>query len=293
MSRYSPDRRHRLRRPPPPPPPPPPVDAAPVAALTVSPGSGITPLSVTADASASRDTDATPIASYRFDFGDGTVVGPKSSSTASHTYTATGAFTVTVKVTDTGGLSSTASRIVSVGAVSSSDVAVYAGYYDTHHPHHLRTKPSPWQGSPNTVFVGIADNSAGDWDTSAVRVDNTSGSSLAVTVTVTIGKRTFDLWGQRVIPAGQSLVLAQMGFETFDGSDTGNAGCYGCDPTLCITDVDPTVPIINVTVGGVLNRYYDRGQVLNTGGADLAGCPDTGGTRNDESTPWTAIPGPG
>ena len=243
--------------------------------------------------SASTDTDATPIASYRFDFGDGTVVGPQSKASASHTYTTTGAFTVAVTVTDSGGHSAGRTRVVSVGTASSSDVAVYAGYYDTHHAHHLRTKPSPWSGSPNTVFVGQPDNAAGDWDTSAVRVDNTSGASLAVTVTVTIGRHTFDLWGQRVIPAGQSLVLAQMGYETFDGSDTGTAGCYGCDPALCLTAIDSTVPVIDVTVGGSVRRYYDRGQVLNTGGADLAGCPDTGGTRNDESTPWTAIPGPG
>src|SRR5207244_4166224 len=40
----------------------------PTAALTVTPSSGIEPLSVTADASASSDVEG-PIASYRFDFG--------------------------------------------------------------------------------------------------------------------------------------------------------------------------------------------------------------------------------
>jgi Pyruvate/2-oxoglutarate dehydrogenase complex, dehydrogenase (E1) component, eukaryotic type, alpha subunit len=47
-------------------------DAAPVAALTVTPTSGVAPFAVTADASGSTDTDATPIASYAFSFGDGT-----------------------------------------------------------------------------------------------------------------------------------------------------------------------------------------------------------------------------
>ena len=93
------------------------VDAPPSAALTVSPSSGTAPLAVTADASGSRDTDATPIGSYRFDFGDGSsVVGP--GATATHTYSAAGTFTVTVTVTDTAGQSSTATAHVTVTAAN-------------------------------------------------------------------------------------------------------------------------------------------------------------------------------
>jgi parallel beta-helix repeat protein len=90
-------------------------DSPPVSSLSVSPSSGFAPLAVTADASASTDTDATPIASYRFDFGDGSpVVGPQSGATATHAYTAAGTYTVTVTVRDTGGLSSTAQQQVIV-----------------------------------------------------------------------------------------------------------------------------------------------------------------------------------
>ena len=50
---------------------------------------------MTADASASTDTDATPIASYRFDFGDGTArSGRRPAATATHTYTLPGTYTV-------------------------------------------------------------------------------------------------------------------------------------------------------------------------------------------------------
>ena len=86
----------------------PPPDVAPTAALSVSPSSGVAPLSVTADATGSTDTDATPIASYTFEFGDGTVVGPQPGATATHTYATTGTYTVSVTVTDTAGLTSTA-----------------------------------------------------------------------------------------------------------------------------------------------------------------------------------------
>src|SRR5436305_2070451 len=82
------------------------VDQAPVARLAVSPTSGQAPLPVTADASTSTDTDATPIATYAFDFGDGSaVVGPQAGSSAQHTYSSAGTYTVKVTVADTGGLS--------------------------------------------------------------------------------------------------------------------------------------------------------------------------------------------
>jgi parallel beta-helix repeat protein len=84
------------------------TNTAPTAALAVSPSSGSAPLDVVADASGSTDPEGN-ITSYTFDFGDGTgPVGPQSGATAAHTYASGGTFTVTVTVTDAGGLSSTA-----------------------------------------------------------------------------------------------------------------------------------------------------------------------------------------
>ena len=91
------------------------TDDPPAAAVSVTPDSGLVDLAVTADASGSSDGDSTPIANYRFDFGDGSpVVGPQAGATANHTYTAAGTYTVTVTVTDTAGLSSTATDTVTV-----------------------------------------------------------------------------------------------------------------------------------------------------------------------------------
>jgi parallel beta-helix repeat protein len=89
--------------------------APPQAALSVSPASGDAPLAVTADASASS-AGSNPIASYSFDFGDGTTVGPQSSATAPHTFQNPGSYTVTVTVTDTKGLSQKAGAIVTVSS---------------------------------------------------------------------------------------------------------------------------------------------------------------------------------
>lgn len=103
--------------------PAPPVNAAPAARLAVSPAAGDTPLAVTADASASTDTDAWPIATYSFDFGDGTTVGPQAEPTAVHSIETVGDSIVTVTVTDTAGLSSTATAVVHVYAPNTAPVA--------------------------------------------------------------------------------------------------------------------------------------------------------------------------
>jgi PKD repeat protein len=86
-------------------PTPAPVAAAPPRVhLTVTPLSGLAPLTVTANAAGS--TSVNGIASYVFDFGDGTarVFG----ATAAHTYCGVGHYQLSVTVTDTAGLHSTA-----------------------------------------------------------------------------------------------------------------------------------------------------------------------------------------
>ena len=88
------------------------VDAPPVAALSVTPASGIAPVTVTASTASSTDSDGT-IASSSIDFGDGTVLpGP----TATHAYTTAGAKIITATVTDNVGATATASANVTVSA---------------------------------------------------------------------------------------------------------------------------------------------------------------------------------
>jgi parallel beta-helix repeat protein len=86
------------------------TDYAPHAAVSLNPTTVSFPPSVpvTADASGSSDNDTAGIASYTFDFGDGTVVGPQSAATATHSYAAAGTYAVTVTVQDTAGMTDTA-----------------------------------------------------------------------------------------------------------------------------------------------------------------------------------------
>ena len=86
---------------------------APTAALSVNPTSGVAPLAVTANASASNDPQGQTL-SYAFDFGDGTRLPAQAGATATHTYTTAGTYTVTVTVTNTSTLSATAAAPVTV-----------------------------------------------------------------------------------------------------------------------------------------------------------------------------------
>ena len=139
------------------------TDAPPAAALSVSPASGVAPLAVSADASGSTDTDSTPIASYRFDFGDGSAdVGPQAGATASHTFAAAGTYTVTVTVTDTAGLSSTATA--QVVASSNTNLVRNPGF---------ETDLSGWNisGSDSNIsLVRVAGGHSGGW---AAQLTNT------------------------------------------------------------------------------------------------------------------------
>ena len=96
------------------------ANQAPVARLSVSPGSGTAPLAVTADATASSDPDGS-IASGSINFGDGTVA---SGLKASHTYSNAGNYTVTVTVTDDRGASSSATATVSASAHAAPSVGM-------------------------------------------------------------------------------------------------------------------------------------------------------------------------
>src|SRR5262249_54437429 len=84
-----------------------PVNNPPVARLSLA-QPATPPLTVNANGGASTDPDAFPIASYKFDFGDGTptVTSSAPSATASHAYAAAGSYSVTLICTDTGNLSS-------------------------------------------------------------------------------------------------------------------------------------------------------------------------------------------
>src|SRR5207237_10865927 len=127
-------------------------DIAPAALLAMSPSAGQAPLPLPAHASTSTATDATPIATYTFDFGDASaVVGPQTSSSAQHTYSSAGTYTVKVTVADTGGLSSSATAPVQVTS-SPVDQAAIPRFAAS-----SAAGPPPGQGATDTPTSGGPD----------------------------------------------------------------------------------------------------------------------------------------
>ncbi|HKY90754.1 MAG TPA: PKD domain-containing protein [Nevskiaceae bacterium] len=88
--------------------------SAPVAAATATPTSGTAPLAVNFDGSGSSDADGT-IAGWSWNFGDGNT---GSGASPAHTYTTAGTFNAVLTVTDNQGLTSTASRTITVTAAT-------------------------------------------------------------------------------------------------------------------------------------------------------------------------------
>jgi PKD repeat protein len=94
----------------------------PTAVLSFSPATPNTSTTVFFDASASTTPSLATIASYSFNYGDGTSDGPAASPTQSHTFGATGIYLVRLTVTDSLGRTGTAT--VSVPVVAANPTAV-------------------------------------------------------------------------------------------------------------------------------------------------------------------------
>jgi RHS repeat-associated protein len=153
-------------------------------------------------------------------------------------------------------------------------LTVSVGYAQNNPGGPLGSVPTPWQGSSNVNFIGSVGSFG--WDTGAIRIDNSSATALTINdVLVTIGSKTFDLWGSAIaVPADATTILTQMGDQTFDTSDVNNPSCA---PT-------GIVPTIRVSIGATAFTYTDANRVLNTGGYDRANC-----TGQSEWQQWQPI----
>ena len=252
--------------------------------LDALPTCGAAPLTVNVDGFGSTN-GAAPIASYKFDFGDGTpaVIRTPANRQAQHMYATPGLYTVTETVTDTAGVSGTATTGVTVMSTASVPaLAVSVGYADASNTHNALVNgalfPSPWMGSPGVNFVGTS----GNWDAGAIMITNSSGAALScVSVAVDIGPVQKALWNNLTIPNG-ATILTETAPQNFDTSDTSAAGVCGSPST-----VQPTVTIWSPA--GVAT-HTDISQVLNTGGVDSGHCPPPPFPEaNNESHPWVPL----
>ncbi|MEU7000106.1 PKD domain-containing protein [Nonomuraea sp. NPDC046570] len=142
----------------------------PTAAVSLNQSTGTAPLAVTANASATT-AGSSPIATYTFDFGDGTVVGPQAGSSASHTYTTPGSYTITVTVADTGISSDDVTAGVTVNSGSGTELVGNTGF---------ETNSTGWNSTPaGTTLTRVAGGHSGSF---AAELANTLGSSVSCTL---------------------------------------------------------------------------------------------------------------
>ncbi len=178
------------------------------------------------------------------------------------------------------------------GAAPVGSVGVFVGYADGLHSSPVDF-PSPWAGSANVIFEGCRPIENCAYDAGAVRVVNESGSAVTVNgITVHVDTCRYSGWPAQTLAPHSQLIVTQL------RSGTGN-GCTGPTPNAMDTsDIGPggsqyannctpdgIVPTVDVTVDGTTTTYSDTGQILNTGGRDLGGCPP----KTNESHPWSQL----
>ncbi len=137
----------------------------PTAVVSATPGSAYAPATVSASAAGSSDPDGT-IASSVISFGDGTTAN---GLTASHMYSAAGVYTVTAKVTDNAGASSSASTTVTVKAP---EVIVSSPANGASVPSQVHVTASGFSGLP-VIAMQIYVDSALTYTTASSNLDTT------------------------------------------------------------------------------------------------------------------------
>jgi Bacterial Ig-like domain (group 1) len=181
-------------------------------------------------------------------------------------------------------------------AAAINKLTVSVGYAEDKHQSSLNPGafPVPWQGSPNTIFLGnpvYGSSSCGSlphcFDAGAIRLDNyglknISVSSVSVDDHSSIpGGKIFNLWGTFTVPAGKSVILTENppgNNPPKDNFDTSGAPSGNCTPI----SIPPTVTI---TIAGVPTTLVDSTHVLDTNGVDTESCS----VQQNESIQWRQI----
>jgi Big-like domain-containing protein len=182
------------------------------------------------------------------------------------------------------------SAFATMPVAAASGVGVFVGYADS-----LRADatsfPTPWAGSPATIFEGCLPVSACVYDGGAIRIVNNTSAAITVNaIVVHVDTCLFTGWAPATLAPGANLIVTQLLSGAVDGCsgpspahfDTSDIGPGGRDYSGVCTP-DGILPVVDVTINGQTTSYTDSGQVLNTGGVDAGTC------FGNESIQWTTI----
>jgi hypothetical protein len=151
--------------------------------------------------------------------------------------------------------------------------------------------PAPWFGDPGVTFFGHFNppDDAGA-DAGAIRIINDGATPITIDALSVDGFEngaSFALWSASfpfILLPGNSAIFTETAFNNFDTSDQPIHSAPG----------STAKPVVHVTVDLVLSDFTDVGQVLNTGGFDLALIPGRNealGWRDISSTCGINCPG--
>jgi hypothetical protein len=174
-------------------------------------------------------------------------------------------------------------------AVMAAPRAAHAGAVDVQVGYADNLRPSPFFPNPfnngltspgSYVLGGHTVNYLGGGssiDAGAFRLINTGGADVTINQGLHVdgfanGAADFQIWdsiigaGGRVLHPGDQAIFTQTGSYNFDSSDENNGGDSPGSPSSA-------KPVIHFFLNGSPTDFTDSGQVLNTGGFDLAAFP--------------------
>ncbi len=198
-----------------------------------------TGMSVALDASASTDIDGT-IATYAWDFGDGSAQAPSATATASHVYATPGTYTVTLTVVDNSGGTGTTTHLATPVHVNQPPVAIFTATSNNLAATFDATGSSDPDGTIATYAWDFGDGSTGVGAT----VNHSYATANTYTVTLTLTDNsggTTVLTHSITVQAANQLPIASLSTTNTAGSLTvGVDASASSDPdgTIASYDID-------------------------------------------------------
>jgi PKD repeat protein len=177
--------------------------SAPKAVITANPTSGVAPLAVSFSGSGSTDTGGT-ITSYAWNFGDGqtsTVVSP------SHIYAATGTYTASLTVTDSGGKQNSSTTTITASGPADPSIGVSIS------PRRAALTIGQKLGNLNAIVTKDNSNQGVTWSISPVGGGFTpggsaSGANVTLTAPSTAGVYTVTATSVTDVTKSDSITVA-------------------------------------------------------------------------------------
>jgi hypothetical protein len=231
------------------------------------PASGVVGTSLTVDASASLG-GANPIATYSFNFGDGSTPVTGTAPTAVHTYTTPGTYTATITITDSNNASTTASSqiiVLSGPAIANGDFetgnlagwnASYNSGITTTNPHGGTyagqiNAPAGGKGSIEQVVTGLTPNTSYTL-TGWVRTD---GSATI------LGAKQYDTAGDNQDATTTATGWTQLTDQFTTGTTNTSVDIYCYRATAGTSACDDTTLLATPPAGSVANGDFETGNL--------------------------------